>query len=203
VWVGGCERQEAALVNYAKKDATHRRALTAGIAVSAAAHVVALAVLTVPGTDPGAGDGEADRIFQSEFEALEIVEIAEAQSVTTESSSEMSTADASGAVAPEAAPSSASLADLLSTLQPAQMVASAPQTSRPVVTFAGLEPVSETVALAALFQYGEGFDEEEENEGGGIGGFLNSIGAALSGGGHCPTSGTANGPLILRQGTSE
>jgi hypothetical protein len=197
MWARGCERQEAALVNYAKKNATHRRALTAGIAVSAAAHIVALAVLTVPGTDPGAGDGEADRVFQAEFEAIEIVEIADAKPVTTEASSALSTADASGAIAPEAAPSSASLADLLSTLQPAQMVASAPRTSRPVVTFAGLEPVSETVALAALFQYGEGFDEDE-NEGGGIGAFLGSIGAALSGGGHCPTSGTANGPLILR-----
>jgi len=185
------------LINYAKKNATHRRALTAGVAISVAGHVVALAVLTVPGTDPGAGDGEADRVFQAEFEAIEVVQFAAAPPAQTESESAVSTADASGAIAPEASPSAPSLADLLSDLQPAQMVASSPQTSRPVVTFAGLEPVSQTAAMMALFEYGEGFEEDEEG-GGGIGAFLGSIGAALSGGGHCPTAGTANGPLILR-----
>lgn len=190
---------EAILIDKAQRNAVHRRAFWGGIAVSVSAHVLALAILTVPGADPGAGEDEADRIAQNDFEAIELIELAD-PTPPTETTSAMSTAVATGAVAPADAPadapSTASLAERLSDLRPATMVASIPQTSRPVVTFRNLRPVSQTAAMMAMFEYGDEFAEEEN--GGGIGGLLSSIGAALSGGGHCPTSGTASGPLILR-----
>lgn len=186
---------EAILIDKARRNAVHRRAFWSGIGVSVSAHVLALAILTVPGADPGAGEDEADRIAQDDFEAIELIELAD-PTPPTETTSAMSTAVATGVVAPADAPSTASLAERLSDLRPATMVASIPQTSRPVVTFSDLRPVSQTAAMMAMFAYGDEFAEEED--GGGISGLLSSIGAALSGGGHCPTSGTASGPLILR-----
>lgn len=186
---------EALLIDKARRNTVHRRAFWGGIGVSVSAHVLALSILTMPGADPGAGEDEADRIAQNDFEAIELIELVD-PTPTTETTSAMSTAVATGAVAPADAPSEASLAEMLSDLRPATMVVSTPQTSRPVVTFRDLRPVSQTAAMMAMFKYGGEFAEEKD--GGGIGGLLSSIGAALSGGGHCPTSGTASGPLILR-----
>lgn len=179
------------MIDKARRNAVHRRALWGGIGVSVSAHVFALAILTIPGVDPGTGEDEPNRIVQNAFEAIELIELVD-PTPPSKTTFAMSTANANGAVAPIDAPSSASLAEMLTDLRPATMAASAPRTSRPIVAFRDLRPVSQTAAMMATFEYSGEFAEKED--GGGIGALLSSIGAALSGGGHCPTFGT----LILR-----
>ncbi len=186
----------------AHRKAFHRRALWGGTAISVAAHAVALVAIVVPGHTPGAGtDKEMEEVFQDDFDALELVALTEPTPPTTTPvvtvPDAFSTADATGEVAREATPETPSLEARLASLQPAQMSVDLPDRSRPVITFSDLEPVGDPAAMAAAYAYAELLAEQEGEEGG-LSGFLSKIGAALSGGGHCPTPATADGPLILR-----
>ena len=182
----------------ATKTMRHRRALTLGLSISFAAHIAALVMVTLPGAGPGDSDAPRAEVTSNEFEAIEVVQLA----TTTPSArvqASRPTASSQGAVASTPAPSAvtSSLDALLADLEPAQMSVDLPTQGRPVVTFRDLEPVGQTGALMASLAYGAMLGEGEE-EGGGLGGLLSSIGAALSGGGHCPTPTAGAGPLILR-----
>jgi len=184
------------MTSNATRIATHRRALAAGLTVSAAAHVVALTALSLPGGAAGARGADAPRIVDDSYEAIRVVQLAPDATVPPHEAVErIATTESQGGQAPEQlsqATMVASLDALLGELAPASVKATVPRTSRPVVTFSDLEPT----APAMMAAYGAGaLEEEEAAGGGGIGGLLGRIGAALSGAGHCPT---ANGPLILR-----
>lgn len=181
----------------AANSAMHRKALTLGVGISVVAHVTALAVLNLPAHDFGSGSGEADRITP-EFEAIEVIELADAPApvvaVTPPVEDVLSTADASGERAPQAEPSTSTLTDRLAELGAPSVTAAAVVESRPLITFSDLEPVADTEAMFAAFASAQGLLGEEEK--GGLSGLLGKLGAALSGGGHCPTP--SAGPLILR-----
>ncbi len=85
---------------------------------------------------------------------------------------------------------------LFADIAPARMSADLPETGGPVVTFRGLEPLAQPNARMAALAYGGASGDGEEEEEGGWKGLLGSIGAAISGGGHCPSP--SSGPLILR-----
>ena len=177
----------------------HRRALSVGIGLSVAAHLVAIAVIAVPGSPLPDADDPTPRFVDETFEALEVVQLAEETPALTVSTATAVTAPASttsgasGAAAPEA--SVPSLEQMLADLTPAQPSVPVPDNGQPIVTFRDLQPVSQSAAMMAQFAYGGGFDSEREEGGGGWSDFLGGIGAALSGGGHCPTP--SAGPLIF------
>jgi hypothetical protein len=187
------------VISNATKATRHRKALTLGLSISVTAHVAALAIVTVPGAGPGDSDAPRAEVVNDEFEALQVVQLA-----TTAPSDPVQaprpTATSQGAVVSTPAPADAmaSIESLLADLAPAQMSVDVPTQGRPVVTFRDLEPVGQTGALMAAIAYGGMFGDGEEEDGGGLGGLLSSIGAALSGGGHCPTPAAGAGPLILR-----
>lgn len=182
----------------AKRVAQHRRALWAGLGISASAHVAALTVIVVPGFGPTEDGGrDARTVYEDTFEAMEVVELAEVTPAIP-ASIRPSESDAASGAQPNPsveATSRPSLSELLADLAPASVSAAAPDMGRPVVTFKNLEPVSQTDAMMAALAYGGGLQDGEEEEGGGWSSFLGGISAALSGGGHCPTPG---GPMILR-----
>jgi hypothetical protein len=182
----------------ARNAAQHRRALSAGLGISAAVHVAVLTVVAVPGFGPTEDGGrDARTVYVDEFDAIEVVEVAEA-TPSVPASIRPTEADAASGAQPNPSvetTSRPSLAERLADLAPASVSSAAPEMGRPVVTFKDLEPVSETRALMALYAYGGGLQDGEEEEGGGWSSFLGGIAAAISGGGHCPTPG---GPLILR-----
>jgi hypothetical protein len=183
----------------ATRIAQHRRALWAGLGISAGVHVAALTVMVVPGFGPTEDGGrDAKTLFQPEFEAVEVIELAENTPAVPASIRPSETDAASGATPTPSveAPSRPSLEERLADLAPASVSASAPDMGRPVVTFRDLEPVAQDAMLMAALAYGGGLQDGEEEEGGGWSAFLGGISAALSGGGHCPTPGA--GPMILR-----
>lgn len=178
----------------------HRRALSAGIGISVAAHVITLAVMTVPGAPLSETNDSAPTFVDESFEALQVVQLPEeTPSITVSSATVVSaplstTRGESGSAASEA--TVPSLEQMLAGLTPAQPTVPAPDNGRPIVTFRDLEPVSQSAAMMAQFAYGGAFDAEREEGGGGWSAFLGGIADALSGGGHCPTP--SAGPLILR-----
>ncbi len=182
----------------ATKAALHRRALYTGLGLSATAHLAVLTVVTVPGLGPTDDGGrDARTVYVDDFEAIEVVAVAE-QAPAVPASIRPSETDAASGAQPTPsveATSRPSLEERLADLAPASVSVAAPETGRPVVTFRDLEPVSETQVLMALAAFGGGLQDGEEEEGGGWSAFLGGIAAAISGGGHCPTPG---GPLILR-----
>lgn len=182
------------------KNTLHRRAVAVGLSTSVAAHLALLAVVTFPAPDTGAGEGEADRIVLQPFDGVEWidvppVELPEPTDQPVEVPDEFSTADAEGAIAPESAAATADFAERLSELGQVSYTAEVPATSRPVVTFGDLEPVTNTAAMMASIAIEQGLLGEEED--GDIEGLLGRLSASLSGGGHCPTP-TTVGPVILR-----
>lgn len=197
----GLERQEDSVLDKAGKNSIHRRALGGGITASIALHAVALTVLTIPAPDAGAGEGESDRIALEPFDAVELIELPEVVEspveVPQDVPDELATNEAQGAVAPEMAEASPDVDARLSQMGQVSLTAQVPSTSRPVITFADLEPVANTAAMMATFAFENGL--LDENDEGDLEGLLGRLSAELSGGGHCPTPGTAGtGPLILR-----
>ncbi|MEM7414997.1 MAG: hypothetical protein AAF389_05825 [Gemmatimonadota bacterium] len=183
--------------NKVKQNALHRRALGLGLSASIAAHVAVLTIMTIPAPEVGAGDDEADRVTMVPFDGIELVELPEVVEQPVEAPEEVSTADAQGAVARETSDASPQLDELLSQMGQVSLTAAVPSTSRPVVTFADLEPVANTAAMMAQFAFEQGLIDD--NDEASLEGLLGQLGASLSGGGHCPTPGTAGmGPLILR-----
>lgn len=179
--------------------ARQRRALWAGMAISASVHVAVLTVVYVPGVGPTEDDGRDARTWIDEFEAVELVAISDL-APSDPTSVRPTDANSSSGAAPTPsveATSRPSLSEMLADLSPASVAATVPETGRPVVTFRDLEPVAQTEAMFAAFAYGGGLRDGEEDEGGGWSAFLGGIAAALSGGGQCPTPGGV-GPMILR-----
>lgn len=188
------------MLDKASKNALHKRAIAVGLSTSVAAHLVVLAVVTIPAPDTGAGEGEADRIVMEPLEGIEWIDVApvdlpELTHEAVEVPDEVSTADAEGAIAPESAAASTDFDQLLSELGQVAFTAEVPSTSRPVVTFGDLEPVTNTASVMASIAIQQGLLGEDEE--GDIEGLLGRLSASLSGGGHCPTPGSV-GPMILR-----
>jgi len=185
------------MLDKASKNAVHRKAVWTGLAVSAAAHVAVLTFMTVPAWDFGAGEGEADRIALTEFEAIDVIQLPTPEPVEPPppSPDEVATVDAQGAVATEVASAAPNFDQLISELGEVSYTAEVPATSRPVITFADLEPTSNTAAVMASIAIEQGLLGEDED--GDIEGLLGALSASLSGGGHCPTPETV-GPVILR-----
>ncbi len=168
--------------------AQHRRAVWAGLTISASAHVVALTVVAIPGTGPTEDDGrDAKTVYEDTFEGIEVVALAEVVPVDPTSIRPTETDAASGAQPTPSveATSRPSLTERLADLAPASVSVSAPQTGRPIATFRDLEAVSQEAFLAGLVR-GGGIQDGDEEEGGGWSAFLGGLSAALSGGGHCP-----------------
>lgn len=185
------------MTNKIRQNAMHRRALGLGLSASVAAHVAVLTIMTIPAPDVGAGDDEADRITMVPFDGIELVELPEVVEPPVKTPEEVSTADAQGAVARETNDASPQLDARLSQMGQLNLTAEVPSTSRPVVTFADLEPVANTTAMMAQFAFEQGLIAENDEDS--LEGLLGQLGASLSGGGHCPTPGTTGlGPLILR-----
>lgn len=190
------------MVSNKVRTAKHRKALWYSIGVSAAVHVTALAVITMPGPVGDDAVDQAQRFVDESFEAIEVIKLVEetpALKVTVASptvSPSSSTSGASGTPTTVAIVATAvAIEQMLADLAPSQPSMPVPDNGRPIVTSRDLTPVSQTDALMAAFGYGGGFESEEEESGGGWSSFLGGISAALSGGGHCPTPG---GPMILR-----
>lgn len=179
--------------------ARQRRALWTGMAISASVHVAALTVVYVPGVGPTEDDGRDAQTWVNEFEAVELVAIADPTPADPTSIRPTDANSASGSAPRPSveATSRPSLSEMLTDLSPASVAAMVPETGRPVVTFRDLEPVAQTEAMFAAFAYGGGLQDGEEDEGGGWSAFFGGIAAALSGGGQCPTPGGV-GPMILR-----
>ncbi len=179
----------------ALKAARHRKAMAFGITISVGAHVAALAIVTVPGAGPGDAEPTANKFVPESFEAMEIVELQQPTEATQTTASPVeSTSSAAPASAVELN-TPRSLEARMADLAPAQLSAAIPETSRPVITFSDLKPVSQADEMLAAFASAYGIDSKDEEDGGGFSGLLGRLGVALSGGGHCPTPG---GPLILR-----
>ena len=181
--------------------AQHRKALSAGLSISVAAHVTALVVVTVPGAGPGDSDApRAERPTES-YDAVEVVQLAETTPPMTPADAPRPTASTAGARAetPMAGGDPSSLEALLAGIEPATVALNVPTEGRPVVTFKDLDLISDDEDLMTAL-YGDLLAGaiQAESSGGGLGGLLSSIGSALSGGGHCPTPVTGSGPLILR-----
>ena len=188
------------MASNATRIARHRRAVGLGISVSVAAHVGALAIVTVPGPSGEGSESTAPRVYEDEFEAVEVVRLAEATppapvtptaTAPSMAAASTSTPRASAAAAPK------SLDDRLAELSMAMPAARTPDAGRPVVTFRDLEPVTTEAAMMAAAAYGAALAEAED-EGGLWSDILGGISIALTGGGgHCPTPGA--GPMILRE----
>jgi len=173
----------------AARSAKHRKAIILGISVSAAAHVAALGVITLPGGDATGGQ-HTTTITDHTFEAISLIEIEEA------APSVASVPRTTRLTTESAAAGQSSLAELMASFSAARPSTNVPSASRPIVTFAGLEPVSQDAAvMAALAGFSDGSDDEEEQNGGAWNGFLTGLGNALSGGGHCPTP--VGAPFVL------
>ena len=163
--------------------------------------VTALVVVTVPGAGPGDIDApRAERPVEN-YDAVEVIQLAETTPPMSPAEAPRPTASTAGARAeqPAAGGEASSLDALLAGIEPARMALNLPSESRPVVTFTDLDLISEDEDLMEAL-YGDllAGAQEVESGGGGLGGLLSSIGSALSGGGHCPTPVTGSGPLILR-----
>lgn len=188
-------------MTHATNTVRHRKALSLGLSISVAAHVTALVVVTVPGAGPGDTDApRAERPVES-FDAVEVIELAEVTPPMNPADAPRPTASTAGASSeqPRAGGDASRLDALLAGLEPARVALNTASESRPVVTFADLDLISEDDDLMEAL-YGDLLAgvAEAESSGGGLGGLLSSIGSALSGGGHCPTPVTGSGPLILR-----
>ena len=184
-----------------KRVARERKALTAGLSISVAAHITTLVVVTVPGVGPGAPEAPRSERPLESFDAVEVVQLAETTPPMTPAEAPRPTASTAGATAetPTAGGDAASLEALFAGIEPATVALNRPSEGRPVVTFKDLDLISEDEELMNAL-YGDllAGAVQVESSGGGLGGLLSSIGSALSGGGHCPTPLTGSGSQILR-----
>ena len=192
----------------AVRAARHRRSLHAGLAISAAAHIAALAAVTVPGA-PARSQADGATRAERPFPALRVVELdvapeASAEPVTATAASAASAVSRStpvrpaaaseaptpGAVATAAAPS---LHALLGALTAANPSGARVDRSRPISPFKRLEAVAGSGGAAADGVTGaaEAADEERSMWREILDGITISVGA----GPYCPVRG---GPLIMR-----
>ncbi|MDE3002100.1 MAG: hypothetical protein OXU33_01690 [Gemmatimonadota bacterium] len=173
-----------------RNTAQYRRALTAGLSFSVAAHITALLVVSVPGVGPGDIDAPRTERPTEHFDAVEVVQIVEQAPPMVPTEAPRPTASTAGARAetPTAGGDAAALEALFAGIEPATVALSRPSEGRPVVTLKDLDLISADEDLMTAL-YGDllAGATQVESSGGGLGGLLSSIGSALSGGGHCPT----------------
>lgn len=173
-----------------RNTAQYRRALTAGLSFSVAAHITALLVVSVPGVGPGDIDAPRAERPTEHFDAVEVVQIVEQAPPMVPTEAPRPTASTAGARAetPTAGGDAATLEALFAGIEPATVALSRPSEGRPVVTLKDLDLISADEDLMTAL-YGDllAGATQVESSGGGLGGLLSSIGSALSGGGHCPT----------------
>jgi hypothetical protein len=185
----------------AKSVARDRKALFAGLSISVAAHITALVVVTVPGVGPGDVDAPRSERPLENFDAVQVVQLAEPTPPMTAAEAPRPTASTAGATAeiPTAGGDAAALEALFAGIEPATAALNRPREGRPVVTFKDLDLISDDEDLMNAL-YGDLLAGaiQVESSGGGLGGLLSSIGSALSGGGHCPTPLTGSGSQFLR-----